>query len=164
MPVGIRTLVSIALTVLCSAPMANTISLPHDEFMPEDVYGLRVDRPEQILFEVRQYRLTLGTESRTGSASAIQAGAWLHLEGGSLVSGSPVARARVVLIEQGARMRPAQLDARSGTLILYLPQSMFDALLGLLTGPGPHYVQGRFYGNGTVWADLHAGPVHLPRQ
>jgi hypothetical protein len=58
--------------------------------MPADTYGLRVDRPEQILFEVRQYRLTLGSEARTGSAAAVQAGAWVHLEGTSLVPGSDV--------------------------------------------------------------------------
>jgi hypothetical protein len=163
MRISFRYLVSIMLAFLCSTPMANTVTLPHDEFMPEDLFGLRTDRPDQILFEVRQYRLTLGTEARAGNSPAVQAGAWLYLDGVSLVSGSAVGSARVVLLEPGARLRPAQLDGRSGTLVLYYPQSMLEALLSLLSGPGPHYVQGRFYGNGTVWADLHAGPVPLPR-
>lgn len=159
----VRTLLSIFLLMVCTAPSANPVTLPHDEFMPEDTYGLRADRPEQILFEIRQYRLTLGSEARAGSAPAVQQGAWLHLEGVSLVSGSSVTRARVVLVEPGARLRPAQLDTRGGVLVLYYPQPALDSLLALLNGPGPHYVQGRFYGNGTVWADLHAGPVDLPR-
>lgn len=164
MRVSARRLVSIILVILGTAPMANAVSLPHDEFMPADTYGQRVDRPEQILFEVRQYRLTLGSEARTGSAAAVQTGAWVHLEGTSLVPGSDVSRARIVLIEPGARLRPAQLDAANATLVLYYPQPMLESLMQLLMGPGPQYVQGRFYGNGTVWADLHAGPVMLPRQ
>lgn len=163
MRISARCLVSIILAMLGTAPMANAVSLPHDEFMPEDVYGLRVDRPEQILIEILQYRLILGTEARTGSAAAVQPGAWLHLEGRSLVPESTVTRARIILLETGSRLRPAHLDGRTGVLTLYYPQAMLEALLQLLAGPGPHYVQGRFYGNGTVWADLHAGPVALPR-
>lgn len=149
---------SILLLFVCSAPMANASGLPHDEYMPADLYGSRQDRPDQMLFEVERYRVTLGLEHRPGALpNPHSAGAWIFLRGRPLIDGSPVTQARISFAEPGSRPRPARLDAESQTLELQYPAGYFDYLLRLLEADRPSYVQARFYGNGTVWADVHAG-------
>ena len=157
-------LAGVMLAVLATPVAAEPVSLPHDEFLPPDVYGSRADRPEQVLFEVDAYRLTLGNETVPQAIPGAQgSSAWLFLEGRALVSGSPVERAQVNLIEAGGRVLPARLDRSSKTLTLYMPASRLDTLLKLFDRPGPHYVQARFYANGTIWSDIHSGPVRLGR-
>lgn len=152
--------VGMLLSVLGSAVLANPVSLPHDEFMPEDVYGVRRDKPEQMLFQVEHYRLTVGTEQRPGATQVGTGhGVWLLLEGRSLISGSPVRRAEISFVDVGARTRQTRLDSRSQTLHLSYPLSYLDTLLRVLDQASPSYVQARFHGNGTVWADVHGGPV-----
>lgn len=155
---GTRALVSILLVWLCSAPLASAQGLLHDEYLPDDLYAARQDRPDQMLFEVQRYRMTLGTEYRPNALPAPQsAGVWVFLEGRSLIQGSPVRQARIAFVDNGTRPRPARLDAKSQTLYIEYPQVHLEALLRLLDAPRPAYVQARFYGNGTIWADVHGG-------
>ncbi|UAW97900.1 hypothetical protein KEM63_14020 [Halopseudomonas nanhaiensis] len=161
---GIRAgaLLGALLVALASPAMAEQVRLPHDEFLPPDVYGSRQDRPDHVLFQVTAYRLTLGSETIPQAIPGVQgSSAWLFLDGHSLVDGNPIDRAQVNLIEAGGRMLPARLDRSSNTLMLFMPAAQLDTLLTLFASPGPHYVQARFYANGTVWSDIHSGPVKL---
>jgi len=143
-------------TCVLSAP----VSLPHDEYMPADIYGLRQDKPEQILFQVDQYRLLFASEQRPGPASSSpEAGGLLFLQGRSLLPGNPVERAEVRFVPAGGTLRPARLDGRSQTLMLVYPESMLAVLLQQLQAPGAEYVQARFYGNGLIWGDIHSAPA-----
>lgn len=138
--------------------MANTLGLPHDEYMPDDLYAARKDKPDQMLFEVQSYRLTLGTEYRPNALPSPQSnGVWVFLQGRSLISGSPVQQARIAFVDAGSRARPARLDSATQTLYIEYPQAHLDTLMRLLEGGGSAFVQARFYGNGTIWADVHGG-------
>lgn len=156
----------LGLVLLCPglAFSADPVRLAHDEFLPADVYGSRQDRPDQVLFEIASYRLTLGNETIPQAIPGAQGSiAWLFLEGRSMVSGNSVSKAQVNFVEAEGRMLPGRLDQSSQTLMLYLPSARLDTLLGVLSKPGPHYVQARFYANGTVWSDIHSGPVPVGR-
>lgn len=158
MSLGSRILISILLALLSSAPMANTLGLPHDQYMPDDLYAARRDKPDQMLFEVEKYRVTLGTEFRPNALPAPQSsGVWVFLEGRSLIAGSPVHQARIAFVEPGSRARPARLDSQSQTLYIEYPLAHLDTLMRLLEQAKPAFVQARFYGNGTIWADVHGG-------
>ena len=147
----------LALAMMCCELSAAPVSLPHDEYMPPDVYGLRQDKPEQILFQVEQYRVLFATEQRPGVvSSAPQASSQLFLQGRSLLPGGAIERALVSFVPAGEALRPAQLDGRSQTLLLMYPDTMREALLRQLESPGAEYVQGRFYGNGLIWGDIHS--------
>ncbi|HSP30612.1 MAG TPA: hypothetical protein VLO13_01145 [Halomonas sp.] len=138
--------------------MANTLDLPHDQYMPDDLYAARKDKPDQMLFEVDSYRLTLGTEYRPNALPSPQSsGVWVFLQGRALVAGSPVNRARIAFVESGSRARPARLDPQTHTLHIEYPLAHLETLLRLLDGEAPAFVQARFYGNGTIWADVHGG-------
>lgn len=157
-------LMAMLLAALGTAGAAEQVRLPHDEFLPPDVYGNRQDRPEQVLIEITGYRLTLGNETIPQAIPGAQgSSAWLFLEGRSLAEGNEVSRAQVNLIDAGGRVLPARLDRSSQTLMLYLPAAQLDTLMTLFSNPGPHYVQARFYANGTVWSDIHSGPVTIGR-
>lgn len=149
------------LTLLLSASaLAAPVTLLHDEYMPADIYGQRQDKPEQILFQVDEYRLLFASEQRPGAvSSAPEAGSVLFLQGRSLLPGNPVARAEVRFVPQGSTLRPARLDGRSQTLMLVYPESMLPVLLQQLQTPGAEYVQARFYGNGLIWGDIHSAPA-----
>lgn len=158
MTVNSRMLVSILLGLLCSAPMASTLGLPHDQYMPDDLYAARQDKPDQMLFEVESYRITLGTEYRPNALPAPQStGVWVFLEGRSLIAGSPVRQARIAFVEAGSRARPARLESKTQSLLIEYPLTHLDTLMRLLERTGPTFVQARFYGNGTIWADVHGG-------
>ncbi|HDZ55942.1 MAG TPA: hypothetical protein ENI17_16585 [Pseudomonas xinjiangensis] len=164
MSVDRKSLVGLFFALLCTASMAGPVTLEHDEFMPEDVYGLRTDKPDQMLFQISSYRLTIGSEARPGGLNdALAAGVWLFAEGRSLAEGSPVRQAQIEFLNPGSRPRPARLDPATQTLFLYYPLAYLETVLSLIDAPGPAYVQARFYGNGTIWADLHAGPIELKR-
>lgn len=155
---GSRVIISILLSLLCSAPMANTLGLPHDQYMPEDLYAARQDKPDQMLFEVQSYRLTLGTEYRPNTLPAPQSsGVWVFLEGRTLIAGSPVHQARIAFVEVGSKARQARLDSNTQTLHIEYPLAHLDTLMRLLENGSPTFVQARFYGNGTIWADVHSG-------
>lgn len=147
--------------LLSSCVLAAPVTLPHDEYMPADIYGLRQDKPEQILFQVDQYRLLFASEQRPGTAasSSLEAGSVLFLQGRSLLAGNPVERAEVRFVPAGSALRPARLDGRSQTLMLVYPESMLAVLLQQLQTPGAEYVQARFYGNGLIWGDIHSAPA-----
>lgn len=157
-------LTNMLLVAFSASLAAEPVRLPHDHFLPPDVYGSRQDRPEQVLFEIAEYRLTIGSETIPQAIPGAQASsAWLFLKGRSLADGNAIERAQVNLIEASGRMLPARLDRSTGTLMLYMPAARLDTLLTLLASPGPHFVQARFYANGTVWSDIHAGPVAIAR-
>tara|TARA_R110000764_G_scaffold61741_6_gene131643 strand:- start:5452 stop:5931 length:480 start_codon:yes stop_codon:yes gene_type:complete len=148
----------IALLFSVSA-LASPVTLPHDEYMPADIYGQRQDKPEQILFQVEQYRLMFASEQRPGPTSSVpETGSVLFVQGRSLLPGNPVVRAEVRFIPQSSTLRPARLDGRSQTLMLVYPESMLPVLLRQLETPGAEYVQARFYGNGLIWGDIHSAP------
>jgi len=159
MGTGIKVLTSILLAALASVVAAAPQDLPHEEFMPPDRYAARQDRPEQLLLQIDNYRMTVASESRQGSTGRSQESSlWLFVEGRSLLRGGALRSVRIGFIDGAASLPPARHDQQAQTLTLsYLP-----ALTGLLDGPGPHFVQARFYGNGTVWADIHAGPISVP--
>lgn len=153
-------LFSILLILACSAPMASPIVLPHDLALPDDLHGVRQDKPDQMLFQVEGYSLTLGTEYRANTSPGSQdSGIWMRLAGQSLIHGSPVRQARISFTEPGVRARPARIDPPSQTLHMSMPVGQLELVLRLLEGSRPVYVQARFYGNGTVWTDVHTDPV-----
>ncbi|HCB44566.1 hypothetical protein BXT89_07170 [Halopseudomonas pachastrellae] len=151
-------LLGVGLSLL--APLlAAQVSLPHDEYLPADPFGQRQDKPEQVLFEVQRYSLTVGSELRPGGRpNQAEAGVWLLLEGRSLLAGSPVERARLHFVEGGAGLRAARLEDDANTLVITYPLSLLPVIRQQLDAPGADYVQGRFYGNGLIWADLHSAP------
>ncbi|KAA0692401.1 hypothetical protein DT594_15685 [Halopseudomonas laoshanensis] len=158
MSIGSKALVSILLALLSSAPMANTLGLPHDQYMPDDLYAARQDKPDQMLFEVDSYRLTLGTEYRPNALPSPQsAGVWVFVQGRSLIAGSPVHQARIAFVDAGSKARPARLEPDTQTLLIEYPVAYMQTLMRLLDGDAPAFVQARFYGNGTIWADVHGG-------
>lgn len=160
MKIGTKALTGLFLGMLTGVVSAAPPSLPHEEFMPPDRYAARQDRPEQMLLEVARYRLTIASESRQAGAGRIQESSlWLFIEGRSLVRGSQLDNVRVGFVEGTGTLPPARHEAATQTLTMYYPLSYLTSVLGLLEGPGPQFVQARFYGNGTVWADLHAGPI-----
>ncbi|MEH6565635.1 MAG: hypothetical protein V7756_09970 [Halopseudomonas sp.] len=145
------------LLLLSPSAGAAPVILPHDEYMPADTSGLRQDKPEQILFQVEQYRLLFASEQRPGVASsAPEASSHLFLQGRSLLTSSPVQQAEVRFVPPGTALRPARLDGRTQTLLLTYPDSMLPVLLQQLSSPGAEFVQARFYGNGLIWADIHS--------
>lgn len=147
----------IALVVASGSSLAAPVTLPHDEYMPADIYSLRQDKPEQVLFQVEQYRVLFATEQRPGVvSSAPEATSLLFLQGRSLLPGVTMTRAQVSFVPPGAALRPAQLDGRSQTLMLMYPESMLPLILQQLESPGAEYVQARFYGNGLTWGDIHS--------
>ena len=163
MGTGIKVLTSILLAALASVVAAAPQDLPHEEFMPPDRYAARQDRPEQLLLQIDNYRMTAASESRQGSTGRSQESSlWLFVEGRSLLRGGALRSVRIGFIDGAASLPPARHDQQAQTLTLYYPLSYLPALTGLLDGPGPHFVQARFYGNGTVWADIHAGPISVP--
>ncbi|MBA6420508.1 hypothetical protein ACS8E9_08105 [Pseudomonas neustonica] len=152
-----RLCVLIALAIISCYTLAAPVTLPHDEYMPADVYSLRQDKPEQILFQVEQYRVLFATEQRPGVVSSTpEASSLLFLQGRSLLPGAAITRAQVSFVPPGVTLRPAQLDGRSQTLMLMYPESMLPLLLQQLESPGAEYVQARFYGNGLIWGDIHS--------
>lgn len=153
--------VVLTLGALLALPLAAaSVSLPHDEYLPEDVYGQRVDRPEQVLFEVQRYSLTVGSELRPGARpNEAQTTVSLLLDGRSLLPGSLVQRARLQFADGAGGQRGARL-AEGGTLLLiHYPLALLPTIRQMLDSPGKDYVQGRFYGNGLIWADLHSEPA-----
>lgn len=160
MNVGAKALTSILLALLPSVVAAAALQLPHDEFMPPDRYAARQDRPEQLLLEVESYRLTVASESRrSGAGNTQQSAFWLFVEGRSLLPGAPLSQVRVGFVEGPGPVPPARHEPATQTLTIHYPQQYLETVRDLLAGPGPHYVQARFHGNGTVWADIHAGPI-----
>lgn len=160
MKVGVKVLTSILLGMLASVVAAAAPQLPHDEFMPPDRYAARQDRPEQLLLEVERYRLTVASESRqTGTSRTQESSLWLFIDGRSLLPGAQLAHVRIGFVDGPGSLPPARHEA--GTLTLYFPLGYLETVRGLLAGPGPHYVQARFHGNGTVWADVHAGSISV---
>lgn len=158
MLIGSRLILSIILVLLCSAPMANTLGLPHDQYMPDDLYAARRDKPDQMLFAVEKYRVTLGTEYRPNALPAPQSSAvWVFLEGRTLIAGSPVHQARIAFVEAGSKPRQARLESKTQTLHIEYPLAHLETLMRLLERDSPAFVQARFYGNGTIWADVHGG-------
>tara|TARA_R110000751_G_scaffold292573_1_gene399892 strand:- start:717 stop:1211 length:495 start_codon:yes stop_codon:yes gene_type:complete len=146
--------------LLASLPaLAAPVTLPHDEAMPADIYNQRQDKPEQVLFEVQEYRVVFASEQRPAAgSSSTQANSFLLLQGRTLLPGSPVQRAEVRFVASGAVLLPARLDARRQTLMLVYSESMLPVLLQQLNSPGAEYVQARFYGNGLIWGDIHSAP------
>ncbi|MCO5787401.1 hypothetical protein DHB74_13630 [Pseudomonas sp. G11-1] len=160
MKIGTKVLTSILLGTLASVVAAASSPLPHEDFMPPDRYAARQDRPEQMLLEVDNYRLTIASESRqAGTGRTQESSLWLFIAGRSLLRGSQLDSVRVGFIDGPGSLPPARHEAATQTLTMYYPLSYLDTVRGLLEGPGPHFVQVRFYGNGTVWADIHAGPI-----
>lgn len=153
--------ISILLAALASVVIAAPLSLPHDKFMPPDRNATRPDKPEQMLLEVESYRVSAGLESRQGSVGKVQQSSlWLFLEGRSLLPSNNALRSvRVGFVEDANSLPPPRYEPDTQTLALFYPKDYFDVLSSLLANPGPHFVQARFYGNGTLWADIHAGPV-----
>lgn len=151
----------LTLGVLLALPLAAAqVSLPHDEYLPEDIYGQRQDRPEQVLFEVQRYSLTIGSELRPGARpNDAQASVSILLEGRSTLTGSPVRRARLQFAEGTGGQRGARLVNDGTLLVINYPLALLPAIRQMLDSPGTDYVQGRFYGNGLIWADLHSEPV-----
>lgn len=154
-------LVALTLGVCLALPLAAApVSLLHDEYLPEDIYGQRLDRPEQVLFEVQRYSLTVGSELRPGARpNEAQAGISLLLEGPSLLPGSPVQRARLQFSDGAGGQRGARLVEAGTLLLINYPQAMLPIIRQMLDSPGKDYVQGRFYGNGLIWADVHSEPA-----
>ncbi len=162
MRTAIKACTSILLAALASVVLAAAPGLPHDEFMPPDRYAVRQDRPEQLLLEVESHRLTAGVESRpAATGKAQEASLWLFLEGRSLVRGSSLRSVRVGFVGDAETLPPVRYEQNTQTLTLFYPMRYFTVLTSLLATSGPHYVQARFYANGTVWADIHSGPVSL---
>ena len=154
--------ISILLAGLACVASAAPPSLPHDEFMPPDRHGVRVDRPEQMLLQIDNYRITVASESRQVSVGRMQESSlWLFLEGHSLAAGSDRQKVHIGFVEAADTVPAARLDAVNQTLTLYYPLSYLQTLVHILNGPGPHFVQARMHGNGTVWADVHAGPISI---
>lgn len=153
--------VALSLGALLALPLAAApVALPHDEYLPEDLYGQRVDRPEQVLFEVQRYSLTIGSELRPGARpNDAQAGVSMLLQGRSLLPGSPVQRARLYFADGPGGQRGARLVDDGTLLVINYPLALLPAIRQMLDSPGKDYVQGRFYGNGLIWADMHSEPV-----
>lgn len=160
MRTAIKACISILLAALISVGPAAAQGLAHDEFMPPDRYAARQDRPDQMLLEVQRHRLTVGVESRPAASGKTQeASLWLFLEGRALLQGSSMRSVRVGFVGDAESLPPARYEHNIHTLTLFYPMRYFPVVTSLLAAPGPHYVQARFYANGTVWADIHAGPV-----
>lgn len=160
MRTGDKVIISILLAGLACVVSAAPAGLPHDEFMPPDRHAIRQDRPDQVLMQVDNYRITAAIESRQVSVGRMQESSlWLFLEGRSVLTGDSLRQVRVGFVEAADNLPPARYDAASQLLTLYYPRGYLPTLTGILNGPGPHFVQARFHGNGTVWADIHAGPV-----
>ena len=150
------TLGALLVQSLAAAPVA----LPHDEYLPEDLYGQRQDKPEQVLFEVQRYSLTVASELRPGARpNDAQASVSLLLEGRSVLPGSPVQRARLQFVDGAGGQRGARLADDGALLVINYPLALLPAIRQMLDSAGTDYVQGRFYGNGLIWADLHSAPV-----
>lgn len=163
MKITAKALTSILLAALAGVVVAAPLDLPHEEFMPPDRYAARQGRPEQLLLQIDSYRMTVANESRQGSTGRSQESSlWLFVEGRSLLRGGALRSVRIGFIDGAASLPPARHDQQAQTLTLYYPLSYLPAVTGLLDGPGPHFVQARFHGNGTVWADIHAGPISVP--
>lgn len=161
MRTAIKACISILLATLASVVLAAPLSLPHDEFMPPDRNATRPDKPEQMLLEVENYRVSAGLESRQGPVGKLQQSSlWLFLDGRSLLRGNNALRSvRVGFVEDAKVLPPPRYEPDTQTLALFYPMGYFDVLTALLASSGPHFVQARFYGNGTIWADIHAGPL-----
>jgi len=161
---GLSPVLALSLLLASLSALAAPVTLPHDDAMPADLYNQRQDKPEQVLFEVQEYRVVFASEQRPGTAaSSTQANSFLLLQGRTLLPGSPVQRAEVRFVASGAALPPTRLDARRQTLMLVYPESMLPVLLQQLSSPGAEYVQARFYGNGLIWGDIHSAPQTPPR-